>query len=186
MRTNRPLAETVTVWVPSAPLVTGVASVQALPSADTWILKVAARAVSQCIEICVMAWVEPRSTCSHCGSANADDHRVPSSPSVAELAGVPAFSVDDAVVGLPCESRVSAACALGATSTIETSRRAPASVAHRRGMDMSAPFGGRSGERSGKRSLKTVQPFSKLVNEFGVVPEPENGCWEKALHFSER
>ncbi len=42
---------------------------------------------------------EPRSTSSHCGSENADDHRVPVLPSVAALARVPAFSVDDAVVG---------------------------------------------------------------------------------------
>src|ERR1700722_2850398 len=42
---------------------------------------------------------EPRSTSSHCGSENADDHRVPALPSVASAAGVPAFSMDEAVVG---------------------------------------------------------------------------------------
>jgi hypothetical protein len=39
------------------------------------------------------------------------DHRVPSLPSTAAEAGVPAFSVDEAVTALPCESRVSAALA---------------------------------------------------------------------------
>src|SRR6266568_6988513 len=43
---------------------------------------------------------EPRSTSSHCGSANALDHRVPVLPSVAADAGVPAFSVLEAVVVL--------------------------------------------------------------------------------------
>src|ERR1700684_799849 len=46
-----------------------------------------------------MLFDEPRSTSSHCGSENADDHLVPVLPSVASAAGVPAFSVDDAVVG---------------------------------------------------------------------------------------
>jgi hypothetical protein len=43
---------------------------------------------------------EPRSTSSHCGSENALDQRVPVFPSVAADAGVPAFSVLEAVVGL--------------------------------------------------------------------------------------
>src|SRR5579872_4147440 len=43
---------------------------------------------------------EPRSTSSHCGSENADDQRVPVLPSVASAAGVPAFSVEEAVVVL--------------------------------------------------------------------------------------
>src|SRR6185437_13829365 len=98
---NRPVALSETVCVPSIPLVTGVASVHALPSVDTWILKVAARAVSQCSSAPQICCDEPRSTCSHCGSANADDQRVPSLPSVAEVAGVPAFSADEAVVGWP-------------------------------------------------------------------------------------
>jgi hypothetical protein len=44
--------------------------------------------------------VDPRSTSSHCGSENADDHRVPVLPSTASAAGKPAFSVDDAVAVL--------------------------------------------------------------------------------------
>jgi hypothetical protein len=49
-----------------------------------------------------MVCVAPRSTCSHCGSLKALDHRVPVLPSVAAEAAVPAFSTDDAVVDLPC------------------------------------------------------------------------------------
>src|SRR5947208_223031 len=55
--------------------------------------------------------VLPRSTWSHCGSEKAEDQRVPVLPSVALAAGVPAFSAEDAVVGLPWESRVGAAWA---------------------------------------------------------------------------
>ncbi len=45
--------------------------------------------------------VVPRSTWIHCGSLNALDHRVLVLPSVAFVAGVPAFSVEEAVVGRP-------------------------------------------------------------------------------------
>jgi hypothetical protein len=48
----------------------------------------------------------PRSTCSHCGSLNALDQRVPVLPSTAAEAGVPAFSVDEAVAGRPCAALV--------------------------------------------------------------------------------
>src|ERR1700761_7352620 len=47
-----------------------------------------------------MLWDEPRSTSSHCGSENADDHLVPVLPSTAAEAGVPAFSVEEAVAVL--------------------------------------------------------------------------------------
>jgi hypothetical protein len=46
-------------------------------------------------------WLDPRSTWSHCGSEKALDQRVPVLPSTAAEAGVPAFSVDDAVAGCP-------------------------------------------------------------------------------------
>ena len=59
----------------------------------------------------LMLAVDPRSTWSHCGSPNALDQRVPVLPSVALDAGKLAFSVDDAVVGLPWDSSVAAACA---------------------------------------------------------------------------
>jgi len=45
-------------------------------------------------------WLEPRSTSSHCGSANADDQRVPVLPSTALAAGKLAFSVEDEVAVL--------------------------------------------------------------------------------------
>jgi hypothetical protein len=48
-----------------------------------------------------MAWDDPRSTSSHCGSANALDHRVPVFPSTAFEAGKVAFSSEDAVAVLP-------------------------------------------------------------------------------------
>ena len=46
-----------------------------------------------------MAWLAPRSTCSHCGSENALDHRVPVLPSTAANAGNEAFSSAEAVAG---------------------------------------------------------------------------------------
>jgi hypothetical protein len=46
-----------------------------------------------------MLCVEPRSIWIHCGSENADDHRVEVLPSTAADAGVPAFCVDEAVAG---------------------------------------------------------------------------------------
>lgn len=51
---------------------------------------------------------EPRSTRSHCGSPKALDQRVAALPSTAAEAGVPAFSADDAVTGLPWDSSGSA------------------------------------------------------------------------------
>jgi hypothetical protein len=58
-----------------------------------------------------MLAVAPRSTWIHWGSVNALDQRVPVLPSTAAEAGVPAFSVEEAVAGRPCDSRVLAACA---------------------------------------------------------------------------
>ncbi len=49
-----------------------------------------------------MLYDRPRSTRTHWGSLKALDQRVPALPSVAFAAPVPAFSVEDAVVGLPC------------------------------------------------------------------------------------
>jgi hypothetical protein len=49
---------------------------------------------------------EPRSTWIHYGSENALDHRVPALPSTAAEAGVPAFSVDEAVAVRPCAAFV--------------------------------------------------------------------------------
>src|ERR1700750_2623929 len=47
-----------------------------------------------------MDWEEPRWTPSHWGSEKAEDQRVPVLPSTAAEAGVPAFSVEEAVAGL--------------------------------------------------------------------------------------
>src|ERR1700722_12265429 len=74
--------------------------VQFVPSADVWIWNAVAYAFSQSRVTWQMAWLEPRSTSSHCGSENALDHRVPVLPSTASAAGVPAFSVEDAVAVL--------------------------------------------------------------------------------------
>src|SRR5712664_2315975 len=73
--------------------------VQFVPSAETWIWNPVAYAASQFSATWQMVWLAPRSTCSHCGSENALDQRVPVFPSTAAEAGVPAFSVDDAVAG---------------------------------------------------------------------------------------
>jgi|SRR6185437_761494 hypothetical protein len=76
--------------------------VQLVPLAETWIWKAVAYAASHCSTTWQTVCAEPRSTCSHCGSLKALDHRVPVLPSKAAPAGVPAFSVDDAVAGWPC------------------------------------------------------------------------------------
>src|SRR5438874_2118347 len=49
---------------------------------------------------------DPRSTEIHCGSLKRDDHRVVVLPSTALLDGKVALSVDEALVSLPCESRL--------------------------------------------------------------------------------
>src|SRR5258707_586266 len=72
-----------------------------------------------------MLCVDPRSTSSHCGSANADDQRVPVFPSTAFAAGVPAFSVEDAVAVLFSATLVVphvAALALGTVSEMPDTR----------------------------------------------------------------
>src|ERR1700679_2615538 len=79
-----------------------------------------------------MLWDEPRSTSSHCGSENADDHRVPVLPSVASLAGKLAFSVEDDVVGWFSATLVVpqvAADALGAAVPTPETRAARTSAA---------------------------------------------------------
>src|ERR1700750_453222 len=64
-----------------------------------------------------MDWEEPRSTSSHWGAEKAEDQRVPVLPSTAAEAGVPAFSVEEAVAVLFSAALVVpqvAAAALGA------------------------------------------------------------------------
>jgi hypothetical protein len=86
--------------------------VQLVPSLDACSWNAVAYAASQYSWICVTVATWPRSTWSHCGSEKALDQRVPVVlPSTAADAGVPAFSVDEAVAGWPCESRPVAALA---------------------------------------------------------------------------
>ena len=84
--------------------------VQVVPLAEVWIVKAVAYAASQLSTTRLIVAVPPRSTWSHCGSLNALDQRVPALPSTAAEAGVPAFSVEEAVAGRPCEISGSAAC----------------------------------------------------------------------------
>ncbi len=112
-RTYRPEPETASVWVPPVLVLVEKIVVQLDALADTWIWYAVAYAASHCSRTWVTLAVAPRSTCSHCGSLNADDQRVPALPSTADAAGnVPAFSDDDAVAGFPCEIRGSAAAAV--------------------------------------------------------------------------
>jgi hypothetical protein len=87
-------------------------------------VKAVACAASQLSTTRLIVAVLPRSTCSHCGTLNALDQRVPALPSTAADAGVPAFSVEEAVAVRPCEISGSAAAAV---TVVATSR--PASSA---------------------------------------------------------
>src|ERR1035437_5667900 len=73
--------------------------VQVDPSGEVWIWNAVAYAVSQFSVTWQIDWVEPRSTCSHCGSLKALDQRVPRLPSTAAEAGGPAFSGEDGAGG---------------------------------------------------------------------------------------
>src|SRR5258705_4619152 len=116
--------------------------VHVVPSGDVWIWNAVAYAGSHCSTTCVMLADAPRSTWIHCGSVNCDDHRVPVFPSTAADAGVPAFSVDEAVAGLPCDSRVDAASAPVAMTTAKVAASAPSPrIPTRRGVQP----GGRRG-----------------------------------------
>src|ERR1700704_2796480 len=99
MRTYRPVPETVRVWVPPVPVVVEKIEVQFTASGDVWIWNALPYAASQFSVTWQIDWLDPRSTCSHCGSLKALDQRVAVLPSTAAEAGVPAFSVDDAVAG---------------------------------------------------------------------------------------
>src|SRR5437660_524294 len=106
MRTNRPVPVTGRVWMPPVPVVVAKMVVQLVPSGEVCIWKALAKAASQFSTTWLMVWLAPRSIWSHCGSLNVLDHRVVVLPSTALAAGVPVFSTDDAVAGLPCDSRV--------------------------------------------------------------------------------
>src|SRR5262245_4594680 len=97
---NRPEPETASVCVPPAPVVVEKIVVNGPVAAGAvWIWNDRANAASQVSTTWQTVAVAPRSTCSHCGSLNADDHRVPVLPSTAALAGKEAFSVEEAVAG---------------------------------------------------------------------------------------
>ena len=61
--------------------------VQVFPSGEAWIWNAVAYAASQSSVTSQIVWLVPRSTCSHCGSLNALDHRVLVLPSNAAEAG---------------------------------------------------------------------------------------------------
>jgi hypothetical protein len=73
---------------------------QVVPLSLVWIWYALPYAVSQLSWTPQMLCVLPRSIWSHCGSDAALDQRVPLLPSTAAEAGVPAFSVDEAVAVL--------------------------------------------------------------------------------------
>ena len=75
------------VCVPPVPVVVEKIVVQLVPSAEVWIWKAVAYAVSQFRTTLLIVWVAPRSTCSHCGSLKALDQRVVRLPSTALDAG---------------------------------------------------------------------------------------------------
>src|SRR5262249_25500619 len=102
IRRYRPVPVTFRVCVPPVPVVVEKMLVHVDASAETWIWNPVANAASQVRTTWHTAIDEPRSTCNHCGSLNALDHRVPVFPSTAFDAGKDAFSVDDAVAGRPC------------------------------------------------------------------------------------
>src|SRR6266481_4342031 len=106
MRTYRPVPVTLRVCVPPVPVVVEKIEVQFVPSGEVWTWNAVAYAASHCSTTCVIEALAPRSTCSHCGSENALDQRVPVFPSTAFDGGNEAFSTDDAVAGMPCDSRV--------------------------------------------------------------------------------
>jgi hypothetical protein len=102
--------------------------VHVLPSGEAWIWNDLAYAASQFKTTWVTEALAPRSTCSHCGSLNALDHRVPVLPSTAFDAGNVEFSSDDAVAGIPCDNNVDAALALLAGPTASARAAAKAST----------------------------------------------------------
>ena len=92
--------------MPPSPVAVDATVVQVVPLLEVWIWYVRPYAASQFRVTLLRLYDWPRSTCSHCGSLNALDQRVPVLPSVALAAAVPAFSADDAVVGRPWDSSV--------------------------------------------------------------------------------
>ena len=69
--------------MPPVPAVVEKMVVQVVPSGEVWIWNALAYAASQFRATWVIEALEPRSTCSHCGSLNALDQRVAVLPSKA-------------------------------------------------------------------------------------------------------
>src|SRR5918992_4917488 len=147
-------------------------SVQLAASAETWILNARAYAASQRSTTWLMAAVAPRSTWIHCGSLKALDQRVPVLPSTAADAGVPAFSVDDAVAGRPCDSRVAAAAGRATMTSPATSIRASA-MADERGrrgcMRVSLSKAGMEGR--GRAAVRPPRRSGHLGGAVAVAPD---------------
>src|SRR5690242_10734979 len=107
--------------------------VQVTASGDTWIWNAVAYAASHCSTTWLTDAVAPRSTCTHCGSLNTLDHRVPAFPSTTADAGVPAPSLEDAVAGLPCDNNTPAACAVRPVATRNPATSTATATASRHG-----------------------------------------------------
>src|SRR5438445_2365416 len=89
--------------VPPAPDVVAKTCVHVVASLETSMLYAVANAASHWIEKPLIDALAPRSACSHCGSLNADDHRVVASPSTAAEAGVDESCTEEAVAVDPSE-----------------------------------------------------------------------------------
>jgi hypothetical protein len=96
--------------MPPAPLLVDYKAVQVDPSVEPSIRYAVAYAASQLSTTQLTECAAPRSTDSHCGLANAEDQRVPVLPSTALVAGVPTFSVEDAVTAAPRDSSPVCGC----------------------------------------------------------------------------
>src|SRR4051794_8008577 len=91
--------------IPPSPEVTFIAVVHVLLLLETWIWYAFPYAASQLRRTRVTEHTADRSTVIHWGSLAAEDQRVPVFPSTARFAAVPAFSTEEALAGLPCDSR---------------------------------------------------------------------------------
>src|SRR5687767_12852372 len=134
-----------------------------------------------------MAVDAPRSTRIHWGSAAALDQRVPALPSTAAEAGVPPFSVEEAVTGLPWDSssgaaeagevtKVSADAVSAATASVVTRRR------HRRMVGITTPLSkGVAGRVQRALSQRNVRRPPVSVKESSRFRSSRNTDPESAL-----
>jgi hypothetical protein len=107
IRTYRPLPDTVRSSVPPSPVVVEYTGVHVASSSETSIRYAFPYAASHSSLTWLSVDLVPRSTEIHCGSLpSLLAQRVFVFPSTAFDAGSELLSTDDAVAGLPCESRV--------------------------------------------------------------------------------